>query len=231
MLVIDTETTNGFQNPLVYDVGFAITDNEGKIYEKHSYLIRDIFYNDKLMIKAYYMRKTPLYVKALKERKTTLTDIEKLQQIIHSIMIKYKIKEVYAYNADFDIKALNNTLKYLTGNYFSQFFPCDIKICCIWNMACQVIYTQKKYCKYCLENNQISPKGNLKTSAEVGQRYLTKNNDFKEEHTGLSDVLIEIQIMTRCYKTHKKMEKGINPWCWYLPTKKNKKTLDKLKNL
>ena len=43
-LTIDTETANGLDCPLAYDLGFAVHDKRGKIYEKGSYVIYDIYY-------------------------------------------------------------------------------------------------------------------------------------------------------------------------------------------
>jgi len=42
-LVLDTETANGLDDPFVYDLGFVVADRKGNIYERHSYIIYDIF--------------------------------------------------------------------------------------------------------------------------------------------------------------------------------------------
>ena len=59
-----------------------------------------------------------------------------------------------------------------------------------------------------------TPKLNPLTNAEIGYKYITGIHDFEENHTALSDTEIEVQIMAKCYKTHKKYTKGIvgNPW-------------------
>ena len=38
-IVLDTETANAFDDPLVYDVGFVIIDKKGNIYETFSYVV------------------------------------------------------------------------------------------------------------------------------------------------------------------------------------------------
>ena len=59
-LVLDTETTNGLDDPLVYDIGGVIADKQGRIYERFSFVIRDIFvYERTLMQTAYYASKIP----------------------------------------------------------------------------------------------------------------------------------------------------------------------------
>ena len=37
-IVLDTETTNGFDDPFVYDCGFAVVDKKGNVYEKFSFV-------------------------------------------------------------------------------------------------------------------------------------------------------------------------------------------------
>lgn len=71
-----------------------------------------------------------------------------------------------------------------------------------------------------LANNWVSPAGNFQTSAEVAYRYLNCNPDFAEEHKGLEDVLIEYEILLRCFRQHKKMDTKPSRACWRIPTKK-----------
>ena len=57
---------------------------------------------------------------------------------------------------------------------------------------------------------------------EAVYAYMTKNADFDESHTGLADVLIETEIMAKCFAQHKKMDKSINRSCWRIPQKKGR---------
>ena len=41
-IVIDTETTNSIDDPLCYDVGFAVVDMLGNVYENYSFVVADI---------------------------------------------------------------------------------------------------------------------------------------------------------------------------------------------
>ena len=47
-----------------------------------------------------------------------------------------------------------------------------------------------------------------RTTAEILYRYLSGNNDFVEEHTGLEDVLIEIEIFVQATRQKKKMKRS-----------------------
>lgn len=229
MLVLDIETLNTTEDALCYDVGFAVTDNQGHIYEEYSFVIYDMFFKEKELMKtAYYAEKIPNYLEGIKSNKHKIVTFLTAWRTIKEIMNKYEIKEVYAYNANFDYGGLNRTLRYVTKSKYRWFFPYGTKICCIWHMACQVLFTQKTFWKTALKNNWITESGNFKTSAEIAYRYMTGNKDFDEEHKGLDDVRIEIQILLKCLRQHKKMNKNINRSCWRIPTIEYKKFKENL---
>jgi hypothetical protein len=217
-LVLDVETANSTEDALVYDLGFAVCDKKGIIYEADSFVVTDIFFDEReLMESAYYAKKLPQYFQGIKEKTFKVRSFYQVREILRKILLKYSITAVCAYNADFDTRALNTTQRWLTKSKYRFFLPYGTKIFCIWNMACQTICLQKSYVKFCLENGLVSNCGNIKTSAETVYAYLTDNADFNEEHTGLRDVLIEVQIMAHCFRQHKRMEKGINRLCWRIP--------------
>ena len=43
LIVFDTETTNSIDDPIVYDLGFAVVDEDGTVYETYSFVVADIF--------------------------------------------------------------------------------------------------------------------------------------------------------------------------------------------
>lgn len=87
-------------------------------------------------------------------------------------------------------------------------------------MACQTLMNSRNYIRFAKENGLESEKGNILTSAESCYRYLKNMIDFSESHTGLEDVKIEIEIMAKCFATHKKIDKSINSACWRIPQAK-----------
>lgn len=223
-LVIDVETANSTDDALVYDLGLAVTDRQGNIYETASMVISDIFTDEvQLMNSAYYAEKIPSYHKGIQNHEFEITNFYQARRFVISIMEKYGIDTVAAYNAHFDSTALNTTQRWLTKSKYRYFFPYGTKIICIWHMACQVICTQKRYYKFCQNNDFVSPSGNIKTSAETVYAYMTKDVNFDESHTGLADVLIECQIMAKCFAQHKKMDKSINRLCWRIPQNRQKR--------
>lgn len=220
ILVIDTETANTLDYPFVYDIGFAVCDRTGAIYEKKSFIIYDIYRGErKLMQSCYYAEKIPEYEKQLKNGSSKLVTLLTARRIILDTIKKYHIKTIAAYNCAFDLKALNTTIRYVTKSKYRYFFPYGLKYMCIWSMACQLIYTQKTFVRWAIKNNYVSSAGNIQTSAEIGYRYYTQDKNFQEEHKGLQDVEIECYIMAKCFAQHKKVNTGINRFCWKIPSK------------
>jgi hypothetical protein len=222
-LVIDTETANTIEQPLPYDIGYAITDRYGNIALKRSFIVAEIFLDHKEMMKsAYFANKIPQYWEDIKAGKRIVKSIFNIRKQIRADMKEYKVKKVGAYNMAFDKRALNNVIRYCSKSLIRWFFPFGTEYFCIWHMACQVILNSTSYVKFALQNGLESDKGNIQTSAEACYKFLKKNVEFAECHTGLEDVEIEIEIMAKCYSCHKKMDKSINYACWRLPQRKRK---------
>lgn len=222
-LVIDTETANSIEQPLPYDIGYAVCDRFGHIVLERSFVVAEIFLDHKEMMKsAYFAEKIPHYWEDIKNGTREIKSIFNIRKQIKEDMKKYRIKKVGAYNMAFDKRALNNVIRYCSKSLIRWFFPFGTEFFCIWSMACQVLLNSTSYIKFALQNGLESEAGNIQTSAEACYKFLTNSVDFTEEHTGLEDVRIEIDIMAKCFSTHKKMDKNINTSCWRLPQRKRK---------
>lgn len=222
-LVIDTETANTIEQPLPYDIGYAICDRYGNIAVERSFVVAEIFLDHKEMMKsAYFAEKIPNYWEDIKNGTREIKSIFNIRKQIKEDMKKYNVKKVGAYNMGFDKRALNNVIRYCSKSLVRWFFPFGTEYFCIWHMACQTVLNSATYIKFAMQNSLVSDKDNIQTSAESCYKFLTKQIDFLESHTGLEDVKIEIEIMAKCFSTHKKMDKKINSACWRLPQKKRK---------
>lgn len=223
LLVIDTETCNTIEQPLPYDIGYAICDRSGKVYLKRSFVVAETFLDMKdVMASAYYAEKIPNYWEDIKNGKREIRTFRTIRKTVHEDMKTYKVKKVGAYNMGFDKRALNNLTRYATQSFFRWFFPFGTEFFCIWNMACQTLLNTKTYIDFAEKNGLVSEKGNILTSAESTYKFLTNEVNFIESHTGLEDVEIEVEIMAKCYRTHKKMDTKINSTCWRLTQHKKK---------
>ena len=219
ILVLDTETANtltnekgrlDMSNVLVYDCGWQVVDTHGTVYESASYVNRDIFvYEWELMQSAYYSNKIPLYVKEIQAGVRKMVDFWEIRHALCETLKKWNIKEVAAHNARFDYNALNNTQRWITKSRFRWFFPYGIEIWDTMKMAQDVILKMPTYQRFCIEHGYLTAQGKPRKTAEILWRFISKNPDFQESHTGLEDVQIEAQILAYCYRQHKKMRKKL----------------------
>ena len=200
-IVLDTETTNSLDDPIVYDVGFAVVDENGKIYEKHSYVVADVFLDSDLMSYAYFAEKIPQYWEDIKSGKRILRRFKTIKAILRDVVQQYGIKYIVAHNASFDYRSLNYTQRLLTSSKYRYFFPWGVEIWDTLKMARQTLKTNENYRQFCIDNGFTygkEDKPQLRFTAEIIHRFLTGNLDFVEEHTGLEDVLIEKDILAYC---------------------------------
>lgn len=217
---IDTETCNSLidekdkldlSQSLVYDVGWQVVDKQGRPQIKRSFVVYEIFTNNVLMSSAYYKDKIPQYWKEIKSGKRILKTFKNIRLQFLADRKKYNCKVVFAHNAFFDYNALNNTLRYLTKSKYRYFFPYSLEIWDTLKMAHDVFGTSPKYFQFCEKNgfmtNHKTPRPRM--TAEVLYRYISENNDFTENHTGLEDVEIETEILIKCLKSRKKIRKTL----------------------
>ena len=209
-IVIDTETANGLENPLVYDCGWKVTNRYGETIETRSYVNADIFLGEKdLMKSSYYASKIPQYWEDIKSGERILTSLFNIKKQFSEDCKNYNVKQIYGYNMRFDVNALNTVLRWETKSKYRYFFPKGTEFYDIMKMAKDVIGCRNSYRKFCEENgfmtNHKTPRPQI--NAETVYKYITKNPNFTEEHKGLEDVNIETEIMAYCYRQHKKMRK------------------------
>ena len=218
ILVLDTETANTFQtetgldadNALAYDIGWAVIDTHGTVYQTRSYVNRDIFVHERdLMRTAYYAKKIPQYCEDIRAGKRIMSDTYTIRKAMLDDIKVYNIKNVCAHNARFDWKTLDNTQRWVTKSKYRYWMPYGV----IWwdsmKMARSVIHKMPSYKKFCETNHYLTYAGQPRTTAEALYRFIIKDTTFKENHTGLEDVLIEAAIVAYCYKQHKSMERNL----------------------
>lgn len=198
-IVLDTETTNSLDDPLTYDIGFAVIDERGKIYETYSFVIAEIFLDKELMKSAYFADKIPQYWQDIKDGKRKLAKLLTVKKILTKVMKENNTNIVIAHNARFDYRSLATTQRFLTSSKYRYFLPYGTEIYCTLKMARQALKNNIEYDNFCWNNNYITKRGCKRYTAEIIYRFLTGKNDFIESHTGLEDVLIEKEIFSFCF--------------------------------
>ena len=219
VLVLDTETANTIQtetgldmsNTLFYDLGFQVADTHGRTYgQKFSFVNSDIFLHEKdLMESAYYAKKIPQYWKGIWDGSRIVANTYEIRQAMMEVIQHYGISIVCAHNARFDYNSLNNTQRWTSKSKYRYFLPYGMEWWDTLKMARSVMGKMPTYQKFCEENGYTTKTGRPRFTAEICYRFITKDNDFVESHTGLEDVEIETEILAYCHRQHKAMKKKL----------------------
>lgn len=230
-IILDTETTatlppeeNKWQK-LAYNIGWTVAD-KNNIVKKHDYLVYEIWSDNNLMNNAFYKSKHGLYVDKIMNREIEILPFNEIIKLLKLDLQQYNIKAFTAYNVTFDLDALMQTTTYINTGVFNMFWTItksqkvapdyvkfcqkyilgDIEIWDLWSLACQTLCNQKTFQAFYME---LTSHGNPRTSAEVVYRYIIDDLEFEEEHTALSDSIIEASILQKILRQHKKVDKSI----------------------
>jgi hypothetical protein len=198
--MFDTETTNDLECPICYDFGFSVIDDNGKVYERGSYVVADVFLDEELMASAYFADKIPAYWDDIKSGKRLLRRWQTIKSIVRDAMAQHEIIRVVAHNTRFDYLSTATTQRYLTCSKWRYFFPYGTQFLDTLKMARATFSKDEQYIAFCNEHQFLNKHNKPQLTAEVLYRYLTNNIDFVESHTGLEDVEIEMQIFLECKK-------------------------------
>ena len=218
LIMGDTETCNtrmengklDMRDVLVYDFGFAVCDKHGRVYERYSFIIKEIFFGMKdLMKTSYYAEKLPQYYEEIRNGQRKVVSLYEARKVLSDVMKKYNTNIFVAHNARFDDNALKVTERYITKSKYRYFLPFGTEVWDTMKMANDTICKQKAYRKFCEEKGYLTKNGQVRKTAEILYRYITRNNDFAESHTGLEDVMIEKEILAHCFRQHKAMRKTL----------------------
>ena len=198
IMMLDTETTNDLDCPIVYDVGYQLfTLNDGVLCER-SFVNADVFLDKDLMASAYFLDKVPQYWDDIKNGKRILRKWFNIKRQIAEDCALFNVKYVCAHNALFDSRALNTTQRYQTTSKFRYFLPYGIEWLDTLKMSRQILKNNEDYGAFCYENDYLTKNGCRRYTAEIIYRWLSGQHEFEESHTGLEDVKIEREIFNFC---------------------------------
>ena len=200
-IILDTETTNDIDCPLVYDFGFSVIDENGKSYASYSFVNADIFCDDELMANAYFFEKIPQYWEDIKSGNRVLKSFRSIERTFRRVCREWEIDTFVAHNARFDYIALQTTKRYITTSKERFFFPYGSKFVDTLKLSRNVLGKDEIYRNFCVTNGYVTNYGQNRYTAEVIYRFLTNDNNFEEEHTGLADCMIEKEIFRYCLET------------------------------
>lgn len=201
VIVLDTETTNDLDCPIVYDIGWAVIDTDTeKILATRSFVVEEVFTDTELMASAFFIDKIPQYWADIAAGKRTMKPLRYIRAALANMCAEYGVKQIYAHNAIFDWKSCTLSQRYLTSSKYRYFFPYGVDICDTLRMARQILGKDEKYTTFCYENDYLTKNLRIRYTAEIIYRFLSGNLEFEEEHTGLEDVMIEKEILLHCLR-------------------------------
>ena len=112
--------TISIAKPLVYDIGWTISDRNGNIIKRENYLIQETFFVPNIFNTAYYKDKRPQYMKLYSEGKIKAATWNEVIEILLADL--ETVNFVTAYNACFDFKkAIPFTERYIYHLYSENY--------------------------------------------------------------------------------------------------------------
>lgn len=230
--------------PLIYDIGWIITDRQGNEIKRENFLVQETFFVPNVFNTAYYKDKRPIYIELLKKGEIVTAN---WNNIIDVLLADLRMVDIStAYNATFDFKkAIPYTERYIEALYsvnYNEWERRQYNICRnilsgtdtaenpdfltpvfelrgekfpitdLWSIACDRLINGDKYRDFCLKNGLLTASAQFfKSSAETAFQYLMRDHDFSEDHTALSDAIIEAKILTKALKK-KAVKEQIDPF-------------------
>lgn len=194
LVIFDTETTS-INKPFCYNIGYTIITPDGQELVRREYVIEQVWHNLPLFNTAYYAEKRPLYINRLRVRDDiTMEKYGYVTQKMARDFKKYDVGAAYAYNSSFDDRVFQ-----FNCDWFKVINPFDnIPIFDIRGLVHQFIATTDAFLAFCEDHSCFTESGNYSTTAETLFQFITNNSEFTEDHTALSDALIEAKILMNC---------------------------------
>ena len=193
ILIFDTETIS-LNKPFCYNVGYCIYNTElGLIIDSKEFVIEQVWHNPMLFATAYYTEKRPYYVSGMRGKRIKLEKFGKVCQQMKKDIEQYEISYAYAFNSPFDDRVFT-----FNCDWFKCINPFDnVEILDIRGIAQKYIGFTWEYKAFCELYELFTEKGNYSTTAESFGKFLF-GSDLIEEHTALSDAILETAILIQC---------------------------------
>lgn len=219
-LIFDTETINT-RDVDCFDIALVLRDLEkNKIIESLNFFPEEVIKNPKFKTAYYYDKNREFY----DGNEFPIKPMKYIRKEFNRLMKEYKPEIVGAFILNFDLRVINhNFIKYAGKKKHSTYSDFNrvtnaLDIPMLFGL---MKLSTNEYREYCFDRNMITKGNRAKTTAEAVYRFLSKK-DFEEDHTALSDTLIESEILQILYNEDKEKFKELLPEARDL-TAKNKK--------
>ena len=211
IMVLDTEACDLAGN--VYDVGYTVANRRGEIVTQYNALVSEIFTDASKMMGAFYAKKLfTHYAPMLDAGTISLKPWAEIVKQMQDDIAQHNVNVMAAYNLGFDRRVMRQTNERLSDGspICAKMDQLDI-----WQFACETKLSQARYKQIARENGWTSSAGNIRTGAEYAYRFCSGDHGFIEDHTALSDAIIETKILADCCACKKSVPYGIintQPW-------------------
>lgn len=204
--IIDTETT---KSGMVYDFGAAIMNAAtGEIVDTMNAIVEETFNEVSAMETSYYANKIPAYLEAINAGALEVLGFSDCFKRFGALLESYNVRSVWAYNMAFDFKALNRTVAELSNGFVTCFFPASVTCYDLMSSAINLVGNTRRYQEWAVEHDYVTPTGRARATAETMFRFIADDDTFIEDHTALSDAIVEADILAHLvakkagYKRH-----------------------------
>lgn len=217
VIVFDTETA-GVKTQSLLNVGYMIVDLDLRTFTyrtkvKRDYIMRDVYNNTMWLRNDMFVGDDKLAIMAhnIAHKGAILRTEKQVFEQMARDLDRYGVEFGYAYNCQFDTdKFAKTALAYGLANPLENIVVLDI-----WGYAYWNICMTKAYQEFCEANHLSTRSGKFfPTSVEGVTKYLNQDVDFTEEHTALSDVYWELQILCECGKRGQNLFEWVNRGGW-----------------
>ena len=218
VMILDTETVGTFGSPLIHDIGYVIINKDFEVLKKGRFLVKELHQMGRWILNTsdFYNEYSDEYVKARKTE--TIARWADIAKTLKKEIRDFKVTTISAYNIAFDYRAIKYTDDLLGSGELSKVLDQKGKsLLCIWNLACETILQSPQFHQFAVENDYVSERGNISTSAETCYRFIKKNTEYIEKHTALSDAEDEKEILEYIIthvKGKKSLEYGLQYNAW-----------------
>lgn len=202
VIIFDTETIGKVSQDLL-NIGYKIVDiniQRGEYITlcQRDYVVRNLIDNQVYCLNDDFVgaEKYAKYLKAIADGNAIKRNLKQIYITLTNDIAKHNVLFGYAYNCAFDLDKFSKQIPDGTTNPFEL-----IPVFDIWDYAIQFIINTEEYQKWATENSIITESQRfISTSVESVCKYLYNNLEFVEDHTALSDVQHETEILIECVK-------------------------------
>lgn len=194
-MLTDVETCDYSQ--IIMELSFLVVNQKFAKLQENCFIIKEVWENEEYRNGVFAKNKLEHWQEMLDNNTAQLISIYDLYKFINKTIKKEKITIFGAYNAQFDIRAIENTYHRFGidkhKNYEKENQLLKLDIMCLWNYATR-IYCSEDYVNWAIHNEKFTSTGKIQSNAQAVYQFLTQNNHFIETHFGIEDLQIEYTI-------------------------------------